>query len=192
MKISAFLFLSLTFCALLSACDQVTNSATQGSRLTAVESRLVDAQSAITKLQSEVAKLKQRRELDELTKGWEKIAYHTPGADGYSTVAFDLGVLTVQLTDVKPYANGSKVTLKFGNTLSCSINGLKATIEWGKVNHEGVPDNDNAKAKSMTFVQTLRGGAWTPIPMVLDGIPPSELGFVRVSKVSHAGIQLAP
>ena len=50
--------------------------------------------------------LKREREWDNLTKDWDKVAYLTSGAEGYSSVGFDLGVLTVHLSDVKPYANG--------------------------------------------------------------------------------------
>lgn len=104
------------FCFLLSACD----------RLSDTENKLAKAESDVAALQREVAELKEKQEWDELIKGWDKVAYLTPGAEGYSTVGFDLGVLTVQLADVKPYANGSKVTLRFGNTLSSSIDGLKS------------------------------------------------------------------
>jgi Protein of unknown function (DUF3251) len=82
------------------------------------------------------------------------------------------------------------VTLRFGNVLSSAINGLTATIDWGKVNEKGFADDSSAKSKEMTFNQTLQEGAWTSIPIVLEGIPPAELGFVRVSKIHHTGIRL--
>lgn len=180
----------LTLCLLLSACDQFSPTTALESRVRVAEANFEKAEADMAALQAQVAALKQKREFDDLMQDIDKIAYLTPGADGYSTIGFDLGVLTVQLSDVKPYANGSKVTLRFGNTLSSSINGLRATIEWGKVSDKGLPDFDNEKSKDMAFVETLRGGAWTPISVVLDGIPPTDLGFVRVSKVSHTGIQL--
>ena len=37
--------------------------------------------------------MRQKREMDDLFKDWDKIAYLTPGAEGYSTVGFDLGVV---------------------------------------------------------------------------------------------------
>ena len=146
---------ALLFCFLLSACDQFSNSdAALKHRLNDAENELTRAKSDIATLQHEVTELRQKREWDDFAKAWDKVAYLTPGAEGYSTVGFDLGVLTVQLADVKPYANGSKVTLRFGNTLSSSIDGLNATIEWGKVNERGVRDNGSAKSKDMTFSNT--------------------------------------
>jgi hypothetical protein len=82
------------------------------------------------------------------------------------------------------------VTLKFGNVLSSAIDGLTATIEWGRVNDKGVADNSSAKSKDVPFNQTLQEGAWTEIPVVLEGLPPAELGFVRLSKIHHTGIRL--
>lgn len=166
---------------LLVGCDQAT---------TTLEKKLETANAQITSLQKELTEQKQKREFDELIQGFDKIAYLTPGSNGYSSIKFDLGVLTVQLADVKPYANGSKVTLKFGNTLAASINGLKATIDWGKVTEKGAAINESAKSKEVTFTETLRAASWTPASVVLDGLPPNELGFVRVHDVTHTGIQL--
>ena len=180
----------LSLCVLVSACDQLSNVALE-HRLNDTQEKLTKAENDLAALQQQVTNLKREREWDNLTKEWDNVAYLTPGAEGYTTVRFDLGVLTVRLSDVKPYANGCKVTLTFGNTLSSSINGLKVSIDWGKVNDKGVADNNSAKSKDMTFTQTLRGGAWTAISVVLEGFPPTELGFVRVRNVQHTGIQLA-
>jgi hypothetical protein len=80
------------------------------------------------------------------------------------------------------------VLLQFGNPLSSSISGLKAKIEWGKVDTKGVAHNTGSK--DMIFAQSLPRGAWTSISIVLDGTPPSELGFVRLSDIQHTGIEL--
>lgn len=167
---------------LLFGCDQTAN--------TTLEKKLEAANAQITLLQKDLTEQKQKREFDELIQNFDKIAYLTPGSSGYSSIKFDLGVLTVQLADVNPYANGSKVTLKFGNTLAASINGLKATIDWGKVTEKGAAINESAKSKEITFTETLRAASWTPVSVVLDGLPPNELGFVRVHDVTHTGIQL--
>jgi hypothetical protein len=183
---------ALLFCFLVSACDQFSNSdAALRRRLNDTEDKLAKTEKEVATLRSQITDLRNKREWDDFSKDSDKVGYLTPGAEGYSTVGFDLGVLTVQLTDVKPYANGSKVTLKFGNTLSSSIDGLKATIEWGKVDQKGVWVDGSVRSKDMTFTESLRGGAWTSIPIVLEGIPAAELGFVRVSKIYHTGIHLA-
>ncbi len=118
------------------------------------------------------------------------VAYLTPGDNGFSIVNAGIGNLTVQLSDVVPYANGSKVVLKFGNPYSASISGLKATLDWGQTGPDGMPINAAETTKDFTFPQTLRAGMWTSVPVILEGVPPSRLGFVRVRNVSQAEIFL--
>jgi len=155
-----------------------------------LEKKLEATNAQIASLQKVLEKQSQNAEINEMVAGWEKIAYLTPGSDGYSAVKFDLGAITVQLADVKPYANGSKVTLNFGNVLSASINGLKTKIDWGKVDGTGNVIQESTKTKEFSFIQMLRAGAWTPVTVVLEGIPPNELGFVRVHDITHTGIRL--
>lgn len=170
--------------ALISGCNKEPASDTK--KLAIIETEL-------TSLKGEVEALKEAKKNQdavELLRSFETVAYLTPGESGYSAVHFDLGVLTVQLANVTPYANGSKVVLRFGNTLSSSINGLKATIEWGKVTDKGLADNETAKSKDVTLTETLRGGSWTSIPIVLEGVLPVDLGFIRVRNLAHTGIEL--
>ncbi len=172
----------------------ITGSLLVGCNLdsnTSLENKLSALQLEIESIKNELETHREAiSDLIDPKQDYEKIAYLTPGADGYSQVKFDLGVLTIKLSDIKPYANGSKVTLTFGNTLSASINGLKATIDWGNVTKSGAPDHNSKKSKELTFNKSLRAGAWTPVSVVLDGIPPAELGFVRVRDVAHTGIGL--
>lgn len=174
----------------ISGCNHNAETEKLSAELAALNLQLSKVQADLDLLDKKVTSLEQKAEWNQFTQDWDKIAYLTPGNEGYSTIGFDLGVLTVQLEDVKPYASGSKITLRFGNTLSSSINGLKAKIEWGQVDGNGAPDNNSQKMKELTFTQAIRAGAWTPVQIVLDGVPPAQLGFVRVSKVSHTGIRL--
>jgi hypothetical protein len=150
----------------------------------------VDFDAEITRLRGEVDELKTQAGSDKLLKIMGEVAYLTPGAEGYSALRYDLGTLTVSINDVTEFANGSKVTLKFGNPLSSNINGLKLTIDYGEVDAAGTPLNDSAKTKELTFTDSLKGGAWTRVPVVLEGFPASKLGFVRIRDVSHTGIEL--
>lgn len=85
-----------------------------------------------------------------------------------------LGSLAIALADVKPYANGSKVTLVVGNPTTATVTGFKVKLEWGSVDENGNPANEAAKSKDVTFVETLSGGSWTKMSAML------QLGFVRV------------
>lgn len=159
-------------------------------RLESLENELPQVKTELESLKVETSALKSQAQLAEILEKLKNVAYLTPGADGYSIVTYDLGSLTMQLDDVKPYANGSKVTLKIGNPMFTSINGLKMKIEWGKVDANGTPDNNNLKSKALTLSQVIQAGKWNAVPFVLDGVAPQELGFVRVSEISHTGINL--
>jgi uncharacterized protein DUF3251 len=125
-----------------------------------------------------------------LTKNWDAIAYLTPGGEGYTVIQTDLGRVTVKLVNVQPYANGSRVTIQFVNLMSATINGAKAQLEWGSVDNKGSPKNESAKSREVKFGEDLRAGAWTNVQVVLEGVPPTDLGFVRVRDFTHAGITL--
>lgn len=179
-NLSLILCLGLLF---IAGCESSKNQDGLASQLAAI--RLENES-----MKNDIEELKRKDRVDELVQSFNKIAYLTPGSNGYSPVQFDLGYITIQFADVKPYANGSKVTLKFGNVLAASINGLKAKIEWGKVDDKGTPINDSAKTRDVTFSETLNSGSWTQVTLVLDGVPPTELGFVRIRDIAHNGIQL--
>jgi hypothetical protein len=170
---------------LLVGCNQSTSS-TQAADF----ANLREEFDALKTQLDNVKKKQDEHDVENLVKDFDRIAYLRPGDSGYSTIRYDLGVLTVELADITPYANGSKVSLRFGNPLSSTVNGLKATLEWGKMDESGSPDNDSAKSKDVTFNEPLQAGAWTTASVVLDGVPPTDLGFVRVKAVTHTGIRL--
>ena len=97
-------------------------------------------------IQAEMESMKVKIVVNRVLEDLEKNVYLTPGSDKYSIVKSDLGILTVSIQNIVPYANGSKVTLQFGNLSSATIDGLKATLEWGAVDEKDVPDNDHAKS----------------------------------------------
>lgn len=157
----------------------------------ALEKRVSALDVEVQTLKDSVKQLEDQKSVDELLKGIEAVAYLTPGSEGYSVIQTDLGRVTVMLVNVQPYANGSRVTLRFGNLLSAAINGAKAKLEWGSVNEKGSPKNEVAKSRDVSFSESLRAGAWTNVQVVLEGIPATELGFVRVRDLTHTGITLS-
>ena len=154
---------------------------------------LIELKEEVRVLKEELASLKEQQDQTNfklLLRDFEAVAYLQPGDSGYSTVRYDLGVFTAQLSNVEPYANGSRVTLKLGNPLFSAISGVKAKVEWGRTDEKGAADNDSAKSKDITLSESLQPGAWTSTQIVLEGLPPTDLGFVRIRDVSHTGIKL--
>ena len=180
--------ISLLFCygILLLGCEKISLNSESEKKINEVNARIVALEGEVEKLRNQISDI----EFNNFLKDIDKFAYLTPGSNGYVPLRWDLGILTVRLADIKPYANGSRVTFEFGNTLSTTVNGLKATIDWGNVDKKGKPINEQAKSKEVTFNESLRPASWTRVSIVLDGVPPSEFGFVRLKDVSHTGIVL--
>ena len=65
------------------------------------------------------------------------------------------------------------------------------TIDWGRVNKNGLPINEENKSKNITLTDSLIAAKWTPVSIVLDGVAPTELGYVRLKELHHTGIRLS-
>lgn len=155
----------------------------QGSS-TELEGKLADALTRVEGLEGRVNILEGSLSLMDPSSGIERFVILSPSDEGYSVVKTDIGFLTVQLEDIKPYASGSKVTLKFGNPMAATIQGLGAKLEWGPV---GAP---RSMSRKVSIQENLRSGAWTQVNVVLEGIPPAELGYVRLSELATVGTSL--
>ena len=157
------------------------------------DTRTKDLEAKVTRLDavaSALAAQVKNLELQYEIAASERMAFLKPGDSGYSVLKLDLGNVTVKITDVKPDAAGSRVSLQFGNLTSARIDGLKAKLEWGRVDESGIAQNDKAKSREVKFTEPLAPGAWTQSELVLEDVPPAELGFVRLSEVDHSGIGL--
>ena len=188
MGFNKLLVLSIVF---MSGCYQDPQIQVLKAQLDKSEQKTAELQERIEKIEKSVNENQKNYEFDKILNKISKLAFLTPGTDGYSTIDFDLGTLTVSLNDIKPYANGSKITLEFGNPLATTINGLNMTIDWGKVDEKGNAINENAKSKNITLKESLLPAKWTRVTIVLDSVPPSDLGFVRLTDVHHTGIKLS-
>lgn len=160
------------------------------ARIDGLQRQLQETNKSLENLRKEVEELKGQSSWDQFTKDAEKIAYLTPGDSGYSVLKTDFGTLTVTLVDIKPYANGSRVTFRFGNPTSASLLDVSATIEWGSVDDKGSPRNDEAKSKDFPFNKSFEAGHWTTVEAVLEGTPPAGLGFVRIRDLKNKAIRL--
>lgn len=169
----------------------LSSSCADPKQVSALDKRASELEADVQTLKASVKQLEQQKSFDELFKDLNAVAYLTPGTEGYSVIETDLGRVTVMLVNVQPYANGSRVTLRFGNLLNATINGAKAKLEWGSVDSKGSPQNESARSRDVSFTESLRAGGWTNVPVVLEGVPATELGFVRVRDLSHTGISLA-
>lgn len=171
-------------------CIGTVGCADNTPQIAALQKKTDDLQAQIKTLKDSTDRMQQDQSWDKLVRDSASVAYLTPGTAGYSVIETDLGHLTVQLANVAAYANGTRITLRFGNLTSATINGAKATLEWGSVDQKGNPENDKARSRDVTFNESLRAGAWTEVHVVLEGVPPQEFGFIRIRDMTHSGIVL--
>ena len=145
----------------------------------------------VDELEERVDAIETSNKLRSLLESVNDVAYLTPGASGYSLIETNHGLLAVSFEDIAPYANGSRVTLRIGNTTNADYNGATTQVEWGPLDDSGFPDNEKITTKEVLFTDTFDGGSWADIQIVLNATPPSDVGFVRVRQFNVSSISLA-
>jgi hypothetical protein len=114
-----------------------------------------------------------------------------PGMTGYSLLATDIGRIAVAVADVQPFANGTRVLLDFGNPTSARLTGMKARIEWGANDSRGLPMiGGSVQSLAFTAPEPLPPGSWRQYKVDLPGIPPTQLGWIRVSAFDSGTVDL--
>ncbi len=184
---NATLITGLSVMLILSGCSDSSRISELEKRLKDLETTMKSTEQKIDEQESKIDDL----EIDKWLRDMNGTAHLRPSNDGYSIIKTSLGAVTVMLTDVKAYANGSRVTLKFGNPTGATLDDVAAKVTWGRVNEKGHVDSKSQKSRKVSFEKSLQAGSWTSTSITLEGIPPAQLGFVRVSDLEHGGIVLS-
>ncbi len=150
------------------------------SRLSALEGKVTEVEKSVNAIQFVTA-------LNEKAKTEATLTVDSRGE--FATVTTDLGVLTVSLEDIAPFASGTRVLLKIGNPFSANIDQLEAELEWGK-NQMGLPNENTARGRKIQIDERFPAGGWATKELILEGISPAEFGFVRLKNVHVARISL--
>lgn len=111
----------------------------------------------------------------------------TPGSNGYQAIRHQLGSATLSLKEVKAHDKGSAITLEIGNLTSVDITG--AAMEIG---YPGPPDGSVERSSKYDVQQTLEAGKATKVTLILEGVSPSQVTYIRVSNFQPTGIRLIP
>jgi hypothetical protein len=152
--------------------------------------RLNTAETKIATLEQEVKNLRDQLEVQTMSRNLREMAFLTPAEEGYSVLETDIGSMTVALQNIRPYATGSRVTLQFGNATAATMLRASVRIEWGSVDANARPDLLKSKSKKLEISKRLLSGAWTNVEVVLEGVPPTALGFVRITEFEQTSISL--
>lgn len=125
---------------------------------------------------------KLRKDVRELKAASVRLA---PGMEGYQVLRHDLGSATLSLKEVKAHDKGSAITLEIGNLTSAHITGAAMTIGYQN------PSDPSGEASLKYDVQhTLEAGKATKVTLILEGVRPSQVTYIRVSDFQPKGIRL--
>jgi hypothetical protein len=142
----------------------VTVGCADEQQVAALQKKTDALQSEVKTLKESLSRLSDDQSVDKFVRDAKSIAYLTPGETGYSVIESDLGRLTVALDNVQPYANGTRITLRFGNLTSATINGAKATLDWAAWMRK-VPQRTMKLGQEISVSLSLFGlahGRWSP------------------------------
>jgi outer membrane murein-binding lipoprotein Lpp len=117
-------------------------------------------------------------------------AYMQKGDEGYSRLRFDLGTLLVTIGQIRGHERGTEVIFNIGNLTAANITRLKADIKWGTIDNDGYPENREANLRQVEINKYLPAGAWTAASVVLDGVKPESVEFIRLKDVLHRTVEL--
>ena len=158
----------------------------QDIKINNLNTNLKQTQSELAELKSKVSEIS----ATDLYNSFEKIAYLQVGSNAFSPLATEVGTITINLGNIQTYANGSKVTLVFGNPLAATMSDIKFTIDYGTLDKDGSPKNAMQKSKEIKLTQTFQSSTWNNVDVLLEGLPVNELGFVRVHDLTINQIAL--
>ena len=153
------------------------------SKLRELENRIESGEQEIHNLRKELI----HQKIDSEFRGY---AFLRPGAQGFSTINLEIGSVTVSMTNVQEYANGSKATLRFGNPHTAQINKVSFDVDYGPLNDSGSLIENQKKTKKITIMDPLRRATWTETTIVLEGIMPAQLGEIKIYNPTFEGIEL--
>lgn len=138
------------------------------TKITALESELKTVRSRLYKLEAKGSQF-QSVEFDPSSKGFQRLDT-------------DDGTFLISLQDIKPYANGFRVSMSVGNPLGADYSGFKVHAEWGTgidkiAENEEWPQHKN----DFDFTEVLRGGTWNKIVLPLAPAKPEEIEYISIS-----------
>jgi hypothetical protein len=158
----------------------------ENEEILALKSRVNNLEQSNENLAQEVALLRDKAgpNADEFS------AYMQKGDEGYSKLRFDLGTLLVTIAQIRAHARGTEVIFNIGNLTAANITRLKADIKWGKIDSDGYPENRETNLRQVEINEVLPAGAWTAASVILDGVQPKSVEFIRLKDVVHRTVAL--
>lgn len=185
MKKIAFytIFVILTGCEDLkvgSSNDELVN------KISELENRLITNEAELHEIKNQISDVS----VNELIRKFEKIAFLKVGSKEFLPITTEVGVITVNLSSIEPYANGSKLSIVFGNPLAATITNVKFTVDYGSLGKDGLILEESERSKEINLTEPLKAASWNKVELLLEALPINELGYVRIRNLTVSNISL--
>lgn len=164
-----------TLAVLLAACER--------SRVETLEREVAQLKEAFDKQQKE---FDADREAVELLLDAGETVTLKPTDQTYDAIWHDLGAFAIALSEVTPTSSGSRVKLRLGNLASAPVNNIQAKVEWGQDPEESPAPYSERRSLG----RVLPPGVWSEVTLDLDGVPPPQLGYIRISELTIGSVSL--
>ena len=109
---------------------------------------------------------------------------------GYTSIRSDVGMLSFQLEDITPRGSGTRLTVRIGNPNYATITQLSLKGEFGKLNQNGEVDFSTARPFNSVISDKISPGSWSKGMIDIEGINPSEFGYLQIATVSTDSMTL--
>jgi hypothetical protein len=91
-------------------------------------------------------------------------AVFSPTSEGFQRIDTTLGSFAVSIKDVVPYGDGTKLTVKVGNPMAASFDGVKLQIEYQRKVSPGSHFAPDPLTREHQILQQVQAGSWKPTP----------------------------
>lgn len=129
-------------------------------------------------------------ELTDIYKDFDKIAFITLSEKKFQTINSSIGAIAFLVEDVKPYANGASIKILIGNPINATLSDVKFKIDFGQLDEKNIPIADNERTKDVILINSLKKGSWNKEEIILGGIQPENLGYIRIHDFSFGAMSL--
>ncbi len=129
-------------------------------------------------------------ELSDIYKDFDKIAFIPLSEKKFQIINSSIGAVAFLVEDVKPYANGVSLKIVIGNPINTTISDVKFKIDFGQLSEKNIPIAELEKTKDIVLINSLKKGSWNKEEIILPGIQPEKLGYIRIHDFSFGAISL--
>ncbi len=178
--------------SLLNGCNKPSSASTNAENASSAASSqpaIAFNETEFRNLADRVTTLEGENAVRKFIEDAEGEAFLKPANREWSAIKTQLGYVIVSLSNVAEYANGSEVTLQFGNPTTATLSGVSAHLEWGKLDDKGTVVGQKFE-KDVSFAESIPSGTWQPFKVTLSDISPKELGYVQLKNLQFKSIAL--